>query len=201
MISQLYGSIIACEKDGVIIDVHGVGYSVSVPARSIENELSVGLTVRMHTVMIVRQDAMELFGFTTTVERELFRMLLRVSGVGPKVALAILSALPAGDLALALIEGDNRRLESVSGVGKKTAGRLIVELKDKPELMEYCAEAAEKTAEAGVKASEVVKMLESLGCTAEEARKAVKSALKREGKAISTEEELLAVCLEILGRK
>lgn len=201
MISQLTGTVIEFGKDSLILEVHGVGYSVYVPARSLESELSVGQSVRIHTVQIVRQDSLELFGFTTAVERELFKMLLRVSGVGPKVALAILSALPAGDLALALIEGDNKRLEAVSGVGKRTAGRLIVELKDKAELIEYCSAASEKVVEAGVRATEVVKMLESLGCSADEARKAVKNAVKRSGGTISTEEELLTACLEILGRK
>ncbi len=201
MIAQLTGLITACERDSLILEVHGVGYIVSVPGRSIQNELSVGQTARIHTVQIVRQDALELFGFTTSVERELFKMLLRVSGVGPKLALSILSALPASDLALALMEGDNKRLEAVSGVGKKTAGRLIVELKDKAELIEFCGDSSEKVVEAGVRATEVVKMLESLGCSSDEARKSVKSALKRGGEAISTDEELLTACLEILGRK
>lgn len=113
-----------------VIDVNGVGYEVFVPVRCF-GRLHVGAKGVLHVHTHVREEALTLYGFDSADDREAFRILMSVSGVGPKVALAVLSELTAADLALAVNRGDRRRLEAISGVGKKTAARLLLELKDK----------------------------------------------------------------------
>ena len=113
-----------------VIDVSGVGYEVFVPVRCF-GRLQVGAKGVVHVHTHVREEALTLYGFDSADDREAFRILMSVSGVGPKVALAVLSELTAAELALAVNRGDRRRLEAISGVGKKTAARLLLELKDK----------------------------------------------------------------------
>ncbi len=113
-----------------VIDVNGVGYEVFVPVRCF-GRLHVGAKGVLHVHTHVREEALTLYGFDSADDREAFRILMSVSGVGPKVALAVLSELTAAELALAVNRGDRRRLEAISGVGKKTAARLLLELKDK----------------------------------------------------------------------
>jgi Holliday junction DNA helicase RuvA len=113
-----------------VLDVGGVGYEVFVPLRSLARlPVSAPAVLQVHTH--VREEALTLYGFASVDDREAFRVLLSVSGVGPKLALAVLSELTAMELALAVNRGDKRRLEAISGVGKKTAARLLLELKDK----------------------------------------------------------------------
>lgn len=113
-----------------VLDVSGVGYEVFVPLRSL-GRLALGASATVHVHTHVREEAFTLYGFESGDDREAFRILMGVSGVGPKVALAVLSELTASELALAVQRADRRRLESISGVGKKTAARLMLELKDK----------------------------------------------------------------------
>jgi len=113
-----------------VLDVNGVGYEVFVPIRSF-GRLQVGAQGVLHVHTHVREEALTLYGFESGDAREAFRILMSVSGVGPKVALAVLAELTAADLASAVSRGDRRRLEAISGVGKKTAARLLLELKDK----------------------------------------------------------------------
>ena len=113
-----------------MLDVGGVGYEVFVPLRSFARlPLSAPAVLHVHTH--VREEALTLYGFIDTEDREAFRVLMGVSGVGPKLALTVLSELTAHELALAVTRGDKRRLEAISGVGKKTVARLLLELKDK----------------------------------------------------------------------
>ena len=113
-----------------VLDVNGVGYEVFVPIRSF-GRLQVGGKGTLHVHTHVREEALTLYGFESSDDREAFRILMSVSGVGPKVALAVLAELTAAELASAVSRGDRRRLEAISGVGKKTAARLLLELKDK----------------------------------------------------------------------
>lgn len=134
MIARLSGKLIEKSVDGIVIDVGGVGYEVHLPLSSFyslpEEENIINLMIYTH----VKEDALKLFGFITSKEKELFIKLIGVSGVGPKLALNILSGIEANDLAFAIANGDIPKMNSIPGVGKKTAERLILELKDKIKL-------------------------------------------------------------------
>lgn len=130
MIALLQGNIAYKSIDHVILDVNGVGYRLLIPLSSYYSLPETGqVSFFVHTH--VRDDAILLFGFLTTAEKEMFSILISVSGVGPKLAINILSHIPAGELTTALATGDIKRLSSLPGIGKKTAERLILELKDK----------------------------------------------------------------------
>jgi Holliday junction DNA helicase RuvA len=132
MIGRLKGTLVEQPDDGAcIIEVQGVGYEVFVPAR-VRAEIGARpqpVTLHIHTH--VREDALVLYGFSTGEDREAFRALIGVSGVGPRIALAILSKLTASELALAISRGDKERFKGISGVGKKTVERLVLDLTDK----------------------------------------------------------------------
>lgn len=132
MISRLRGTLLRRDPDGVEVETPGgVVYEVEVPTTVFEHLPAVGQPVELRTLQVVREDSVALYGFMTSGERTLFKRLLSASGVGPKVALAMLSAYTADRLARALIEKDVAALTRVSGVGKKTAERLALELADK----------------------------------------------------------------------
>ena len=131
MISQLTGSIIDKQPPLIVIDVNGVGYEVFVSMQTFYGLPATGEKVRIYTQMVVREDAHLLFGFGNTTERETFRLLIKVSGIGAKTALGILSVLSSGDLARAIADEDIKVLSSVPGIGKKTAERLALELRGK----------------------------------------------------------------------
>ena len=131
MISQLTGSIIDKQPPLIVIDVSGVGYEVFVSMQTFYGLPATGEKVRIYTQMVVREDAHLLFGFGNTIERETFRLLIKVSGIGAKTALGILSVLPSDDLARAIADEDIKVLSSVPGIGKKTAERLALELRGK----------------------------------------------------------------------
>jgi len=131
MIARIRGTLAEIGRDFVIIDVGGVGYELAISSSTLGRLPSRGEDVVLGTYMHVREDAMQLFGFADPAEKELFGMLISVSGVGPKVALAILSAFSAEDLRRAIATEDIALISSVPGIGKKTAQRLVIELKDK----------------------------------------------------------------------
>ena len=131
MISQLTGSIIDKQPPLIVIDVNGVGYEVFVSMQTFYGLPATGEKVRIYTQMVVRDDAHLLFGFGNTIERETFRLLIKVSGIGAKTALGILSVLSSDDLARAIADEDIKVLSSVPGIGKKTAERLALELRGK----------------------------------------------------------------------
>ncbi len=132
MIVSLRGVVADADADRVVIEAGGLGYGVLVPGR-LASALSrrVGDEVFVHTYLHVREDALQLFGFESVRERRFFVTLIGVSGVGPKVALAILSAYSVTDLETAVARGDDKRCESIPGIGRKLAQRLVIELKDK----------------------------------------------------------------------
>ena len=131
MIGRLTGVIAEKSPPLVLIDVQGVGYEVDVPMSTFYNLPPLGDKVSLLTHFVVREDAQILFGFLTSEERATFRQLIKISGVGPKMALALLSGLSVAELAAAVTRQDAARLVKVPGVGKKTAERLLLELKDK----------------------------------------------------------------------
>jgi Holliday junction DNA helicase RuvA len=131
MISFLEGEIAERAGGRIVISVNGVGYEVQVPASTLSALPPIGRTARIHTRMVVRDDAMTLFGFGSADERELFDLLVTVSGVGPKVALSFLSVLTPDAFRRAVSSGDVAALTVVPGVGKKVAQRVVLDLKDK----------------------------------------------------------------------
>ncbi len=131
MIGRLRGTLAVKEPPALMIDVGGVGYELEAPMSTFYDLPAVGEAVTLHTHMVVREDAQLLFGFARESERRLFRVLLRVSGVGAKMALAVLSAMSADDFARSIEADDVTALTRVPGVGRKTAQRLIVEMRDR----------------------------------------------------------------------
>ena len=131
MIARLVGVLAEKSPPHVLVDVNGVGYEVQVPMSTFYNLPDLGGKVTLLTQFIVREDAQLLFGFLTAGERESFRELIKISGVGPRIALALLSGLNTAELAQAVAAQDATRLVKVPGVGKKTAERLLLELKGK----------------------------------------------------------------------
>jgi Holliday junction DNA helicase RuvA len=117
--------------DHVVVEAAGVGYLMHVSGHTLDATPQVGAAAMLHTELVVREDAMQLYGFAAVEERELFTMLTSVSGVGPKVALAVLSGMSVPEIETALAAGDSARFQKISGIGKRTAERLVVELKDK----------------------------------------------------------------------
>ncbi len=131
MIARITGNLISKDPSNVVIDVHGVGYRAFIPLSSFYGLPDTGHQVSLHIHTHVREDAILLYGFITRREKELFLSLIAVSGIGPKVALAIISGLPAEELADAIARGDQKKISTIPGVGPKTAARVILELKDK----------------------------------------------------------------------
>lgn len=132
MIGRLFGTVVGQGDDGTVtIDVNGVGYDVTVPLGALGRARKDGERVILHIHTVVREDAFMLFGFPSLEDREVFRMLISVSSVGPKIATSILGALPPDELQSAIARRELGRLTAITGVGKKTAERLLLELKDK----------------------------------------------------------------------
>ena len=131
MIGRIHGTLIHKAPPQVLVDCAGVGYELLVPMSSFYNLPALGQTVTLLTQLIVREDAHTLYGFETGAERDAFRLLVKISGVGPRTALSILSGLSVADLSLAISMQESARLVKIPGIGKKTAERLLLELKGK----------------------------------------------------------------------
>jgi Holliday junction DNA helicase RuvA len=131
MIGKLTGTLLEKNPPQLLIDCHGVGYEVDVPMSTFYNLPAVGERVALLTHFVVREDAQILYGFGSAVEREAFRQLVKISGVGPRTALSVLSGMSVADLAQAVSAQDSARIVKVPGIGKKTAERLLLELKGK----------------------------------------------------------------------
>ena len=131
MIASVRGEVLLRRADHVVVDTGGVGYRLSVSAETLKSVPAVGKQTTLHAHLVVRDDAMQLLGFATEEERDLFLYLNSVSGVGPKVAMAILSGGTPRELFKAIALGDAKRFQAVQGVGKRTAERVIVELREK----------------------------------------------------------------------
>jgi len=177
MIGRLTGTLSDKNPPQVLVDCHGVGYEVDVPMSTFYNLPGVGEKVSLLTHFVVREDAQILYGFASASEREAFRELIKISGVGPRTALSVLSGMSVGDIAQAVTAQDATRLVKVPGIGKKTAERLLLELKGKI------------GADIGVTASgpvtdtqaDILQALVALGYSDKEAQAAVKALPKEVG--------------------
>ena len=169
MIGRIQGILVEKNFPQVIVTCHGVGYEIDVPMSTFYPLPRTGEEVTLLTHLVVREDAHLLYGFLTAAERTAFRQLLKISGVGPKVALAVLSGLSVDDLAAAVTNGDAGRLTKVPGIGKKTAERLVLELRDKVPKVTGTARA--ESADGG---GDVIGALLGLGYNEREAQAAVK---------------------------
>lgn len=171
MIGRISGKLLEKNPPQILVDVSGVGYEIDVPMSTFYNLPVLGADVVLHTQLIVREDAHLLYGFGTDAERKTFRQLLKVSGVGAKMALAVLSGLSVSDLSQVVASQDAGRLTKVPGVGKKTAERLLLELRDKLDISVAMTTGATVVDEQG---SDVLNALLSLGYNEKEAVWAVK---------------------------
>lgn len=181
MIAFLAGKIRVLGLNDLIVDVAGVGYRVSVPLSLMAQMPPIGQPVELYIHTQVREDAIQLFGFPAPADQELFELLITVNGVGPKVALALMSVLSHDQLAEAIASGESARLQRVPGVGAKTAQRVVLELKDKVTEQMWERKAL-GTSPAAIGVSEalkdVVEALMALGYPQSQARKAAEQAVK-----------------------
>jgi Holliday junction DNA helicase RuvA len=194
VIGRLSGTLLEKQPPQVLVEAGGVGYEVDVPMSSFYNLPATGERVSLHTHFVVREDVQQLFGFLTLKERSAFRALIRISGVGPKLALSVLSGLSVDDLAQAVALQETGRLTRVPGIGKKTAERLLLELKGK------VADALPQSGAAGMAvagiAHDALNALLALGYSDKEAS----PALKQLPEGLSLEESIRQA-LKLLVRK
>ena len=170
MIGQLTGILIDKNPPELVVDCHGVGYEVSVPMSTFYNLPALGEKVKLLTHFVVREDAQLLYGFATAEERAAFRQLIKISGVGPRTALSVLSGMGVADLAMAITQQEPGRLMKVPGIGKKTAERLLLELKGK-----LGADLVTTTGTSHDHANDILQALVALGYSDKEAALALKS--------------------------
>jgi Holliday junction DNA helicase RuvA len=190
MIAFLNGKLVGALPTQALVDVNGVGYELSIPLSSYDKLPPVGESIRILTHLAVREDAHVLYGFMTTAERDLFRLLVNnVSGVGPKLALAVLSGMSVTNFKAAVVNSDVGAISKISGLGKKTAERIVLELKDKlgvAAAWEAASAAHAPTPEEG-RANEAVLALIALGYKQIDAHKTVRD-LQTAGEAKSAED-------------
>jgi len=197
MITFLHGKLIEALPTQVVVDVNGVGYEVLIPLSSFDKLPHPGQDVKLLTELVIREDAHTLYGFMTTAERDLFRLLVNtVSGIGPKTALNILSGMNPVAFRGAVANGDVKSLSQISGVGKKTAERVVVELRDKIGAAGAweAASARHALSPEEQKVNDAVLALMALGFRQVEAHDAVRTAQTMLG-AKATVEELVRACL------
>ena len=174
MIARLAGILLEKQPDRVILDVHGVGYLVSISFQTYQELPAAASEASLWIHTHVREDTLALFGFASEKEKRLFEMLIGVSGVGPKLALTLLSGIPAVELVAALARGDAKRLTSVPGIGRKTADRLALELREKAEKLHTPGEPV-----SGIDPEDVVSALVNFGYKKTEADRVVESIARR----------------------
>ena len=178
MYAYIKGELVAVKEGSIIVENHGIGYQVFISLQTFDYLPSVGENLKIYTYLYLREDAMILYGFLTKDDLELFKLLISVSGIGPKGGLAILSTLEADDLRFAILSGDAKAISKAPGVGGKTAQRVILELKDKLSLedaFEAKTEHVQKNAAAagGSVKNDAVMALTALGYSSTESLKAV----------------------------
>ena len=172
MIASLRGALIHIGVDHLVVETGGVGWLVYAPRTVLGAAGAVGDQIFLHTQMIVREDSLTLYGFTTVAQRALFESLIAVSGVGPKVAMSLLSSGSPDEIRAAVAQGDTARLSRVPGIGKKTAERLVLELKGKIDLKGLPAAPGASPAATSLN-SDLADLLVSLGYSAAEAASAI----------------------------
>ena len=178
MIAFLHGTLVEKTPSLVILDVHGVGYEVFISLSTYDRLPATGTACRLLTYHHIREDTQILFGFLQAEEKGMFERLIGVNGIGPKLALSVLSGLTVAELSLAIAENNIKRISSVHGVGKKTAERIVVELRDKIDPLEsFAGYTAGGGDPRNAMLRDAVLALGSLGFPQEQARKMVQSAL------------------------
>lgn len=199
MVSYVRGELVAVEEEKVVIDVNGVGFGIFMPAQSMNYLPPIGEEVRLHTYMNVREDAIQLFGFLTKDDLQVFKLVIGVSGIGPKGGLSILSQLSPDDLRFAVMANDAKAIAKAPGIGKKTAEKLIIELKDKLSIEDVLNKVDDGEISATTSSvsneiqAEAVQALVALGYGNTESMKAVKKVQVDEH---TTVEELLKLALK-----
>ncbi len=203
MIAYLSGKLLEKEANLVIIDVGGVGYEVTIPLSTFYDLGEIGEDVSLRIFTYVREDALQLFGFKTVRERELFLLLISVSGIGPKSAITALSGMSADEIIGAIRQNNLARLNSIPGVGKKTAERLVIELRDK--IAKLSAVSSEEMKAEGIPQTsgddvydDAISALVNLGYQSSAAEKALKQAMQ-EGTEMSVQ-KLLRKSLQLLAK-
>ncbi len=192
MITSLLGTLVSKTPTEAVLLVNGIGYSVSIPLSTFEVLGEVNSTLSLHTYLHVREDALQLYGFATEAERDAFRLLISVSGIGPKMAQGILSGISVADLRSRIAEGNTAALTTIPGIGRKLAERLVVELRDRlPRLETASSLLPPGTADQTRIRSEALLALTSLGYTRAAAEKALRAALQ-ETNGVSVEELIKA---------
>ena len=197
MYSYIKGIYTGSDANSIVIEAGGIGYSITYPVTACGLPFGAGEQVKIYTHFQVSENQVALYGFISEADREVFRLLISVNGIGPKIAVGILAAISADDLKFAVLGGDVKLLQSAPGIGKKSAERIIMELKDKFSLEETFENVYEKNT-APAKPSlrnDVVSGLVSLGFTSSEA---ISVFNKIEIKADSTLEDVLGKALELL---
>ena len=182
MIGHLRGTVIEKHPNQVVVEAAGVGYEVQIPISTYTALPDQGTAVSLRIHTHVREDALALFGFATSEEKFVFERLISVSGIGPKLAITVLSGLPTAELVAAIRNGDVQRLVRIPGVGKKTAERILLELKDKLAEMEAAgksAQVAEAPASFTALEMDVLSALQNLGCSRAAAEEATRKAKQR----------------------
>jgi Holliday junction DNA helicase RuvA len=199
MIGKLSGTLSEKNPPQVLVDCQGVGYEVDVPMSTFYNLPAVGEKVSLLTHFVVREDAQILYGFGSSEERAAFRQLIKISGVGPRMALGVLSGMSVSELAQAITLQEAGRLVKIPGIGKKTAERIVLELKDKVGVAAEWEASSAKNApsQEDVRLHDAVLALISLGYKQVEAHKAIRAVMKT-GDEMPTSEELIRQALKIL---
>ena len=181
MIGYLKGEVAAIFDDRIILEVGGIGYNIFMPSSSLELIERSGITLRIYTYLLVREDTLALYGFLTRDDLEMYKLLISVSGVGPKGALALMSVMTIDEIRFAILAGDAKAIGKAPGIGPKTAQRVIIDLKDKTDL-QSAVDASfatgglgnDKAASGGVR-DEAAQALVALGYSQTEAYRAVRS--------------------------
>lgn len=196
MIAHLRGTLLEKKPNLALVDVSGVGYALTIPVSTFSQLGNPGETISLYTFTHVREDTLALFGFFTRGEKELFERLITVNGIGPRLAVTILSGVPAEDLLAAIRSGDSKRLMRVPGIGRKSAERIVLELREK--LGPISPEADAAGPGAGGVESDVISALQNLGCSRDAAESAVRKAL--EDGSSRDFEPLFRRSMELIGR-
>ncbi len=173
MFAHIEGTVAEKNADSIVLDVHGVGFLLTVSGATLAAAPAAGERMKLYTVLNVREDAMELFGFYSREEKRMYERLRGVSGVGSRMAMQVLSGMSLRDLSVALAAGDVHALTRIPGIGKKTAQRLVLELRDKIDETQLTGASVSPIAASSGPEAEAVSALIALGFTASEAAKAV----------------------------
>jgi len=198
MIARIRGILLERDLTDAVIDVHGVAFSISIPVSTYEKLPPPGHEVQLLTHLQVREDAMELYGFATEEERQLFRLLLGVSGIGTRLALNVLSSMTVTEFCRNILSGDVRALSRINGIGKRSAERMVVELRERVEAIQPAAAGGAAEEPVSRDAQDAITALETLGFRGEQARKAVRAAVEEIPREECTAERLIRRALQIL---